>query len=64
MEKPPFTPVDDNNSSLTHYPKRHNEGFNVLFYDGHVALRHPLLLRDSDFRIPGSLPPTKIVLPP
>jgi len=29
---------------------------NILYYDGHVKSKDPATLRDSDFRIPGSLP--------
>ncbi len=62
-QKPPFTPVTGP-PAATHYPVRHNEGFNALFYDGHVSLRRPGSLRDSDFRIPGTPPPTAFPLPP
>jgi prepilin-type N-terminal cleavage/methylation domain-containing protein/prepilin-type processing-associated H-X9-DG protein len=61
--KPPFTPVTGT-PSATHYPLRHSEGMNVLYYDGHVKWRKPSGLRDSDFRVPGSPPPTAIPLPP
>jgi prepilin-type processing-associated H-X9-DG protein len=46
--------------AATHYPIRHNDGMNALFYDGHVVFKKPALLRDSDFRIPGSPPPTAV----
>ena len=62
-QKPPFTPVTGP-PAATHYPLRHNEAFNVLFYDGHVGSRRPGQLRDSDFRVPGSPPATAIPLPP
>jgi prepilin-type processing-associated H-X9-DG protein len=62
-QKPPFTPVTGT-AAATHYPPRHNDGVNVLFYDGHVSLRKPGNFRDSDFRIPGSPPPTAVPLPP
>jgi len=62
-QKPPFTPVISP-PAATHYPLRHSEGFNVLFYDGHVRWRRPTSLRDSDFRVPGSPPRTAVPLPP
>ena len=62
-QKPPFTPVTGV-PAATHYPLRHNEGHNVLYYDGHVNWRKPTTFRDSDFRIPGSPPPTAVPLPP
>jgi prepilin-type N-terminal cleavage/methylation domain-containing protein/prepilin-type processing-associated H-X9-DG protein len=61
--KPPFTPVTGA-PAATHYPLRHNDGLDVLYYDGHVAWRRPETFRDSDFRIPGSPPPTAVPLPP
>jgi prepilin-type N-terminal cleavage/methylation domain-containing protein/prepilin-type processing-associated H-X9-DG protein len=62
-QKPPFTPVIGA-PAATHYPLRHSEGHNVLYYDGHVSWRKPSTFRDSDFRIPGSPPPTAVPLPP
>jgi prepilin-type N-terminal cleavage/methylation domain-containing protein/prepilin-type processing-associated H-X9-DG protein len=62
-QKPPFTPVTGP-SAATHYPVRHSDGMNALFYDGHVSFRKPGALRDSDFRVPGSLPATAVPLPP
>jgi prepilin-type N-terminal cleavage/methylation domain-containing protein/prepilin-type processing-associated H-X9-DG protein len=62
-QKPPFTPTTGP-SAATHYPVRHNDGMNALFYDGHVAFRKPSTLRNSDFRIPGSQPVTAFPLPP
>jgi prepilin-type N-terminal cleavage/methylation domain-containing protein/prepilin-type processing-associated H-X9-DG protein len=62
-QKPPFTPVTGT-AAATHYPVRHNDGLNALFYDGHVSLRKPGFFRDSDFRAPGSPPPTAVPLPP
>jgi prepilin-type N-terminal cleavage/methylation domain-containing protein/prepilin-type processing-associated H-X9-DG protein len=62
-EKPPFTPLTGP-PAATHYPPRHAEGLNVLYYDGHVAWRRPALFRDSDFRVPGSPPPTAVPLAP
>jgi len=61
--RPPFTPVDGPQGEL-HYPLRHLGAFNALFYDGHVAVRRPGQLRDSDFRPPGTPPPTSVPLPP
>jgi prepilin-type processing-associated H-X9-DG protein len=62
-QKPPFTPVTGT-AAATHYPPRHSEGHNVLYYDGHVSWRKPSTFRDSEFRIPGSPPPTAVPLPP
>ncbi len=62
-QKPPFTPATGP-SAATHYPVRHNDGMNALYYDGHVVFKKPTMLRDSDFRIPGSPPPTAVPLPP
>lgn len=62
-QKPPFTPTTGT-PAATHYPIRHNGGLNVLYYDGHVSTRQPGTLRDSDFRIPGSPPPTAVPLQP
>ncbi len=62
-EKPPLTPTTGT-GALTHYPVRHIGGFNILCYDGHVQFKKPGSLRDSDFRIPGSRPPTAVPLPP
>jgi prepilin-type N-terminal cleavage/methylation domain-containing protein len=63
VRKPPFTPVTGL-LAATHYPPRHLDGLNVLCYDGHVVFRKPSAFRDSDFRIPGSSPPTVVPLPP
>lgn len=50
--RPPWLPFNADG----HYPPRHSDRFNALFYDGHVlALRQPEL-RLSHFREPGSLP--------
>jgi prepilin-type N-terminal cleavage/methylation domain-containing protein/prepilin-type processing-associated H-X9-DG protein len=62
-QRPPQTPTVGP-AAAPHYPLRHNDGFNVLFYDGHVAVRKPGSLRDSDFRIPGTPPPADPPLPP
>ncbi len=62
-QKPPFTPTTGP-SAATHYPLRHADGMNALFYDGHVRLVRPSQLRESDFRVPGSQPPPAIPLPP
>ncbi len=53
--RPPFSPVIGPNSTI-HYPLRHFDQMNAVFYDGHVAARRPSQLRDSDFRPSGSLP--------
>ena len=62
-QKPPFTPTTGT-SAATHYPTRHSDGMNALYYDGHVAFKKPGNLRDSDFRIPGSPPATAVTLAP
>jgi len=62
-QRPPFTPLTGSLGE-DHYPPRHNGSMNVLFYDGHVKSRKPTTLHDSDFRIPGSPPPTDVLLPP
>jgi prepilin-type N-terminal cleavage/methylation domain-containing protein/prepilin-type processing-associated H-X9-DG protein len=62
-QKPPFTPTTGT-PAATHYPLRHNDGHNVLYYDGHVNFRKPTTFRDSDFRVPGSPPATAVPLPP
>ncbi len=62
-QKPPFTPLTGT-AAATHYPPRHSEGQNVLYYDGHVNWRKPSTFRDSEFRLPGSHPPTATPLPP
>ena len=61
--RPPVTPTTGSTGSA-HYVPRHNEGMNALYYDGHVAWRNPGLLRDSDFRAPGSPPPATPALAP
>lgn len=61
--RPPFTPLTGSLGE-DHYPPRHNGSVDVLFYDGHTAARKPGSFRDSDFRIPGSPPPTDVPLPP
>ena len=35
-----------------------HDAMHALYYDGHVGFRKPGSLRDSDFRVPGSPPPT------
>lgn len=62
-QRPPLTPTSGPEGA-PHYPPRHNGSLNVLYYDGHVASRRPGSFRDSDFRIPGSLPPATPPLPP
>jgi prepilin-type N-terminal cleavage/methylation domain-containing protein/prepilin-type processing-associated H-X9-DG protein len=61
--RPPVTPTAGPVGAV-HYVPRHNEGMNALFYDGHVAWKKPHLLRDSDFRAPGSAPPASPPLAP
>ena len=58
-QRAPFTPVTGP-AAAAHYPERHNGGVNALFYDGHVAFRKPGSFRDSDFRAPGSPPPSPL----
>ncbi len=60
-QHPPFTPTTGPTAE-PHYPLRHFDGLNVLYYDGHVAWKRPATFRDSNFRIPGSPPPAP--LPP
>ncbi|MDQ2732159.1 MAG: prepilin-type N-terminal cleavage/methylation domain-containing protein [Armatimonadota bacterium] len=61
--RPEFSPVTGPPGSaqltaaLPHYPVRHNGDMNILYYDGHVKAKNPSMLRDNDFRIPGSQPP-------
>jgi prepilin-type N-terminal cleavage/methylation domain-containing protein/prepilin-type processing-associated H-X9-DG protein len=62
-QRPPITPTTGADAER-HYPLRHNEGMNILYYDGHTAWRKPGAFRDSDFRIPGSPPPANPPLPP
>ncbi len=50
--RPPWLPFTDE----SHYPLRHGRGFNGLFYDSHVTLVNPLLLRVANFRKAGSVP--------
>jgi prepilin-type N-terminal cleavage/methylation domain-containing protein/prepilin-type processing-associated H-X9-DG protein len=54
--RPPFTPFAGSTTSQTHYPVRHNGGFNCLFYDSHVKWMMPSNLSSSMFREPGSTP--------
>ena len=51
--RPPWVPFD----SPSHYPPRHGQGLNALFYDAHVAFTRPTRLRVANFREPDSLPP-------
>jgi prepilin-type N-terminal cleavage/methylation domain-containing protein/prepilin-type processing-associated H-X9-DG protein len=51
--RPPYVPFEGTTTSVTHYPLRHNDGFNCLYYDGHVKWRRPSSLQVSDFREPG-----------
>ena len=50
--RPPWLPFTD----ASHYPTRHGQAFNGLFYDGHVNLLSSRNLRVSNFREPGSQP--------
>jgi prepilin-type N-terminal cleavage/methylation domain-containing protein/prepilin-type processing-associated H-X9-DG protein len=50
--RPPWVPF----TNVSHYPTRHGQGLNGLFYDGHAILVKPEQLRVSNFREPGSLP--------
>jgi prepilin-type processing-associated H-X9-DG protein len=54
--RPPFLPFEGNTNSPTHYPLRHSDGLNCLFYDGHAKWRRPSQFQVSDFREPGSAP--------
>jgi prepilin-type N-terminal cleavage/methylation domain-containing protein/prepilin-type processing-associated H-X9-DG protein len=62
-QRPPQTPVTGP-SGAGHYPPRHNDGLNILFYDGHVIWRRPAAFRDGDFRPPGTPPPADPPLAP
>src|SRR5262249_12011572 len=51
--RPPWLPFTD----TSHYPPRHEQGFNGLFYDGHASHLTAAKLRVRNFREPDSLPP-------
>jgi len=51
--RPPWLPFDN----TSHYPTRHANRLNTMFYDGHVVLMKPTDLRVANFREPESLPP-------
>jgi len=51
--RPPYTPFEGTAAAETHYPTRHNGGFNLLFYDSHVKWARPSQLRVRNFREPG-----------
>jgi prepilin-type N-terminal cleavage/methylation domain-containing protein/prepilin-type processing-associated H-X9-DG protein len=53
--RPPFLPFTGT-ASETHYPPRHNNRLNGLFYDAHVQAVKPVDLSVRHFREPGSLP--------
>ena len=53
--RPPFVPFVGSGSE-THYPPRHNNRLNGLFYDAHVQLLRPSDLSVRNFREPGSFP--------
>ncbi|HEY5915283.1 MAG TPA: NTP transferase domain-containing protein [Verrucomicrobiae bacterium] len=50
--RPPWVPFDN----PSHYPPRHGQRLNALFYDGHVTALRPASLRVANFREPFSLP--------
>ncbi len=50
--RPPWVPFDN----TSHYPTRHSNRMNAMFYDGHVTLMKPTDLRVANFREPGTLP--------
>jgi len=54
-QRPPFSPLTGP-AGEEHYPPRHLDGMNILFYDGHSAWRKPSNLRDGDFRPLGTAP--------
>lgn len=51
--RPPWVPF----TNTSHYPTRHLNRLNALFYDGHVELLAPEALRVKNFREPGYGPP-------
>ena len=51
--RPPWLPFNTD----SHYPPRHSDRFNGLFYDGHVQSLRQSELRVHNFREPGSAPP-------
>ncbi len=53
--RPPFLPFVGS-SSETHYPPRHSQRLNGLFYDAHVETLRPRHLSVRNFREPGSEP--------
>ncbi|NOS69634.1 MAG: prepilin-type N-terminal cleavage/methylation domain-containing protein [Verrucomicrobia bacterium] len=50
--RPPWLPFDN----TSHYPTRHANRMNAMFYDGHVVLMKPTDLRVANFREPGTMP--------
>jgi prepilin-type N-terminal cleavage/methylation domain-containing protein/prepilin-type processing-associated H-X9-DG protein len=52
----PYMPFVGGSASTTHYPPRHNNRFNGLFYDAHANAMKPADLDLRNFREPGSLP--------
>jgi prepilin-type N-terminal cleavage/methylation domain-containing protein/prepilin-type processing-associated H-X9-DG protein len=54
---PPFVPFAGDPESELHYPRRHHDGGNYLYHDGHVKWLQPASLRVGLFREPGSPPP-------
>ncbi len=51
--RPPWVPFDN----PSHYPTRHGNRMNAMFYDAHVVALKPTELRVANFREPGSGPP-------
>ena len=54
--RPPYVPFSGTTTSATHYPPRHNDGLNMVYYDGHAKWTNPSTLTVSMFREPGSGP--------
>ena len=54
--RPPYLPFVGSPASDTHYPPRHNERMNGLFYDAHAQALKPADLVLRNFREAGSLP--------
>lgn len=52
----PYMPFVGGSASTTHYPPRHNNRLNGLFYDAHAQAMRPDDLDLRNFREPGSLP--------
>jgi prepilin-type N-terminal cleavage/methylation domain-containing protein/prepilin-type processing-associated H-X9-DG protein len=54
--RPPYLPFIGGASSATHYPPRHDNRLNGLFYDTHAQIIKPADLSLRNFREPNSLP--------